>query len=92
LELGNAPASSIARCASENRVTAYAILKDLCKRSLATETTRNKVKYYAVLEPKRLLNLQQEKTKKLEKSLSEFQAIASQGSGKNKVLSYEGLE
>lgn len=32
LELGNAPASSIARHCGENRVTVYTILKDLCKQ------------------------------------------------------------
>lgn len=75
LELNNAPASSIARRASENRVTAYTILKDLCKRGIVNEITKNRVKYYTALEPEQLLNLQKQRIKKLESSLPELLAM-----------------
>jgi sugar-specific transcriptional regulator TrmB len=75
LELNNAPASSIARHASENRVTAYTILKDLCKKGIANEITRNRIKYYTVLSPNQLMELQESKAKKLKDSLPELLAI-----------------
>ena len=51
LELGDAPASSIALRAKINRVTTYDILKKLLKRGFISSYTKNKIKYFAATEP-----------------------------------------
>lgn len=92
LELSNAPASSIARYASENRITVYTILKDLCKKWIANEMTKNKIKYYTVLEPNQLMQLHETKARRLKESLPELLAIVNKGGTKPKVYFYEWLE
>lgn len=92
LELWNSPASSIARHCSENRITVYTILKELCSQGIAKESTRDKVKYYEVLSPKLLINSQKSKLKKLEDSLPEFMALANNHINKPKVYFYDGFE
>ncbi|MEI8091824.1 MAG: helix-turn-helix domain-containing protein [bacterium] len=89
LELGSAPASSIARHAEENRITTYTVLKELCKKSIATEVIRGKIKYYTVISPKRLLKLQEEKSKKLEKMIPTLLAIADKHGNAPKIYFYE---
>lgn len=92
LELGNAPASSIARHCGENRITVYTILKDLTKRGIVSEITRDKVKYYIALNPKQLIALQNKKAKKLEWLLPELLAINNDNINKPKVYYYEWFE
>jgi sugar-specific transcriptional regulator TrmB len=56
LELGVAPASSIARRVGENRVTTYSVLKVLKKRGMIVETQKRNTTRYAAESPEILLS------------------------------------
>jgi len=75
LELGNAPASSIARKMWENRVTVYSALKDMCKRWIAFELIKNDIRYYAVISPNDLLRYEKKKFDKLNEILPNLMSI-----------------
>jgi len=75
LELGQSPASSIAKYAKENRVTVYTILKELCKKWIFIETIKNKIKYYEAISPQKLINLIQEQVFYFEKILERLNKI-----------------
>ena len=49
LELGTSASSTIARRMGENRVTVYSILKNLVKRGIASETSKQHSTYYSVI-------------------------------------------
>jgi len=92
LELWNALVSSIARHSWEHRITTYSILKDLKKRGVATELTKNKVKYFSVIEPEQLLDQEEKKVEKLKKVMPELLALSNAFWNKPKVYFYEGRE
>ena len=92
LELGNAPASSIARHAWENRVTTYTILKDFLSRWISNEVNKDGVKYYSVIEAKQLIQLQKDKYQKLESILPELLAVTNNYNNKPKVYFYDWLD
>lgn len=92
LELWNAIVSSIARHSWEHRITTYSILKDFKKSWIAQELTKNKVKYFSVIEPEKLLELEEKKVDKLKKAMPEFLAISNAFGNKPKVYFYEGRE
>ena len=92
LELWNAAASSIARRSWENRITTYNILKDLKKRWISQELTKNKIKYFSVISPSVLLKKEKEKIEKLEKAIPELLAITNSFGSKPKVYFYEWID
>jgi len=92
LELWNALVSSIARHSWEHRITTYSILKDLNKRWISNEITKNKVKYFSVIDPEQLLDLEEKKVEKLKKAMPELLAISNAFGNKPKVYFYEGFE
>jgi sugar-specific transcriptional regulator TrmB len=92
LELWNALVSSIARHSGEHRITTYSILKDLKKRWISQELTKNKVKYFSVINPEQLLLLEEKKVEKLKKIMPELLAISNAFGNKPKVYFYEWRE
>ncbi|MFA5916891.1 MAG: helix-turn-helix domain-containing protein [Candidatus Gracilibacteria bacterium] len=92
LELGNSIVSAIARHSGENRITTYSILKDLKKRGIANEITKNSVKYFSVVSPEKLLEIEKNKINKLENIMPELLAISNSFGNKPKVYFYEGFE
>lgn len=92
LELWTAPASSIARYLWENRITVYSILKWLYKRGLATETIKNKVKYYTVIDPEKFVKNEELKFEKLKEALPELSGLVNAYGNKPKVYFYEWIE
>ena len=92
LELWNAIVSSISRRAGEHRITTYSILKDLKNRWISFEITKNKVKYFSVITPEQLLDIEEKKVEKLKKVMPELLAISNAFWNKPKVLFYEGFE
>jgi len=92
LEFGEDIPSSIARRAKENRVTTYSILKDLAKKWIATELTKNNKKYYSVISPQKLLNKEKAKYDKLSEAIPILSAITSEYAHKPKIYIYEGYE
>lgn len=91
LELGAAPASSIARRCTENRWTVYSILKELQKEWIVQELKRNEVSYFSVISPEVLIKNMDEKQEALKKNLPEFMALASKFGNKPKITYYEGV-
>lgn len=75
LRLGNAPVSAIARAVTQQRVTTYAILKNLVSKGYIQQLKQNKVTMYSAISPSMLLNKQQEKYTRLESSIPELEAI-----------------
>lgn len=92
LSLWTSPASSIARIAGINRITAYGILKDLQKNWIVTETIKNNVQHYWVLSPDLLLRKTQDHYEKFKNKLPEFLALSQKFGNKPKVEFYEWLE
>lgn len=92
LEFGEDVVSSIARRAGENRVTTYSILKDLAKKGIANEITKNKKKYYSVISPEKLVKQEEDKYKKLRDALPDFMAVQSEYAHRPKMHFYEGIE
>lgn len=92
LELGNTIASSIARKAWENRITTYSILKELKKRHIILEISKDWIKYFSAISPKKLLKNEELKIKKLKNALPELLALSNTYNNKPKVYFYEGVE
>lgn len=92
LELGVAPASSIARRLDENRVTVYSVLKVLKNKGVVFETQKHKTTYYGVVEPEKLLSMEQQKYDMLQRALPELTALMNSQHLKPKIQFYEGLE
>ena len=61
LELGSAPASTIARRTNIKRVTVYTVLKELESKGVCQSITRNDVKYFSVSKPEFLAQELEEK-------------------------------
>ena len=92
LSLWNALVSSIARQAWENRITTYSILKDFKQRGVAQELTQNKVKYFTVISPEKLLEREKQKYELLHSLVPELMALSENYDNKPKVYYYEGIE
>lgn len=90
LEMGQAPASSIARRAKENRVTTYSCLKALKNRGISYEQMKGNTAYFGVVEPDVLLMKEKEKIDLLEKKLPELMALANLHVHKPKIWFFEG--
>ena len=92
LELWGAAVSTISAKSWEHRVSTYSILKELKKRGIANEITKNNIKYYSVISPQNLLKKEQSKIQKLNEILPELIAIWNHHSQKAKVYFYEGKD
>lgn len=89
LELGAAPASSIARRCKENRWTVYSILKELAKQGIVQEIKRNDVSYFSVISPETMLRNIEDKHAEFEKSMPDLLALANAFGNKPKITYYE---
>lgn len=92
LSLWNAIVSAIARHAGENRITTYSILKDFKTRWIAQELTQNKVKYFSVISPEKLLQREKQRYEALNNLVPELMALSENLDNKPKVYYYEGFE
>ncbi len=92
LSLGSAPASSIARKMSENRVTVYSILKKFITDGIAYTITKKNTTFYHVISPDDLCKNLELKYTKFKEKLPELHAIANLGWNKPKVQFFEGIE
>lgn len=77
LELGAAPASTVARRINEKRVTVYANLKSLCAKGIATEAKKQKVSYFSVIQPDILLHNFERKMSNFKKNMPDLLAVSS---------------
>lgn len=92
LELGQAPASQIARKLGQNRVTVYSTLQNLIKKQLIFTVTKNKVIFYFALAPQKLLTLAKERVVNLEDAMGSLLAMTTKADQKPSVQMYEGIE
>ena len=92
LELWSAAVSTISTKSGEHRVSTYSILKELKKKGIANEITKNNIKYYSVISPQELLKKEKTKVEKLNNILPELMALWNHHSQKSKVYFYEGKE
>lgn len=89
LELGSAPASSIARHCKENRGTVYSIIKELQKQGIAQELKRKEISYFSVVSPDVLLKNLEEKQSAFQQTLPEMLALMNKIGDKPKISYYE---
>lgn len=92
LELGQAPASMIARYTGFKRVTTYVILEDLVRKQMMRCITKNKTKVYSVVEPALLVEQQKAQAYRLEALLPDLAGLAYALRGKPKVQVFEWRE
>jgi sugar-specific transcriptional regulator TrmB len=92
LELGQAPASQIARKLQENRVTVYSVLQHMVQKHQILTVMKNKVVNYSAISPKTLLKTAQEKADLISESMPEFLALSTLFNDKPSVQFYEGLD
>lgn len=92
LELGSAPASTIARRTNIKRVTVYTLLKELESKGICQSITRNDVKYFSVSKPEFLAQELEEKHQRFSKILPELMALANAYDNRPKIRYYEWFE
>lgn len=89
LECGLSPASSLASNLKEKRVTVYQTLQDMVALWYAYVSTKNKVKYYYMVDPDVLLALHKKKVGALEESLPLLYGMMSDFVSKPKIEYFE---
>lgn len=92
LSLWSAIVSVIARKTQEKRSTVYSVLYELQQKWIAHTLIRNKVTYYTVISPKKLLEREQKKQLLLEKIMPELLLLSESYDNKPKVYYYEWWE
>jgi sugar-specific transcriptional regulator TrmB len=92
LELGQAPASQIARKIDENRVSVYSCLQALMKKGVILTVVKNKVVHYSAISPKNLLTTAQQKIESLSEKMPELLALSNTFGNRPSMQLYEGLE
>lgn len=92
LQLGSAPASSIARNAKENRATVYTLLKELQKRWIVNEIKKWSMTYFSVISPELLLRELEDKYTSFKEKIPEFLVLADTFGNKPKVQFFEWIE
>ncbi len=75
LQLGRAPASTIAAGAGLNRSTGYLLMKELVKRGFLTRTTRGAVQHFAAVEPARIVPVLEAQVDAWGRRVAEYEAV-----------------
>jgi len=75
LELGLASVQDIAQKAGVNRATTYVMIDLLTKKGLVHTVTRGKKRYFAAEEPKRLLQILEERKSSVQKQLDMIESV-----------------
>lgn len=94
LELGESPASDIAKKAHIKRPSAYVLLKSLMKQGCIASYTRKKITQFVAVDPKIIIESKLEKAQKAKTVLPELEALTTSTDKKNKprVEYYEGYD
>lgn len=92
LELGSSRVGPIADRAKVKRTSIYNFIQHLVELGLITRTVANGRSFYSALPPMRLLNLQQERTRRLEAMLPEFLSSYNSSRTKPRISYLEGPE
>lgn len=92
LELGSAPASTIARKANIKRVTTYAILRDLERQQIAHALEKWGITYFQVIEPTRLLAKMRQQYETFAEKVPELMALVQSYTTKPRVQYFEWFQ
>lgn len=92
LELGGSFVSGIARRAKVNRSTCYHTLGNLVSKGLVSSYQKGKVLHFVAEDPKRLMQMAEEKVQHAKALIPELLSITNTLGFKPKVRFYEGLE
>jgi len=92
LQLGESPASAIAKNAGIKRPSAYVTLKSLIRRGYITSYVRQHVTKFVALDPKVVVRRSVERAEKAKDVLPELEALSlsTEGLSKPKIEYYEG--
>jgi len=92
LELGSSTANEISKKSRLNRSTTYDILKGFVDKGITSRIEKNSTTYFEIAEPKRLIEILQEKQDSLNQILPQLEAIREKTVEKPEVKVYEGKE
>ena len=92
LELGGTIVSAIARRAGVNRSTCYHTLDNLVEKGLVSSYQKGRVLHFTAEDPKRFMQIAEEKREKTKALIPELLAMMSTLAFKPKIRFYEGLE
>lgn len=92
LELGSAPVNWIAKKASIPRPTCYDILDSLKMSGIASSFVKKKTRYYSVEEPKKIIQLAQQRADALKEVLPQLEARYGLAREQPKVRFFQGQE
>lgn len=92
LSLGRATVSDIAKKSRIKRTTIYQYLDDLVQKTFLLKSSKGKRIFYLAEEPKKLLNILENRKNKIISILPELQKIYSISFQKPQIRFYEGIE
>ncbi len=99
VELGGSPVSTLARKAGAKRTNLYNLLEKLSQKGLVSEMQRGGMRYFQAVEPQKLISLQEQAKRKVERSIENLrdiipslEAIKNPMSAPPKVRYFQGEE
>ncbi len=92
LSLDNANPTLLSQKTGINRVTVYPVLESLLKRGLVSRFKRKNKWHYAIEDPRRFKELEQEKSARIDKMIPQLMALYHTSGLKPEVRFYEGQE
>lgn len=92
LQLGEDTVFNISKKASIKRPTCYLVLDELMDKGLITKNKKEKTTLFSTVEPKRLLELTEEREQIIKSLLPELNAIYNKSPQKPKVQVFEGKQ
>jgi sugar-specific transcriptional regulator TrmB len=90
LKVGESSVNRISKVSNINRSTQYDILESLAKKGIAFSFKKDKKIFYSVVDPKKLIELLDEKKKIVKKIIPKLEKIQNKVSNKPHVEMYEG--
>jgi HTH-type transcriptional regulator, sugar sensing transcriptional regulator len=92
LYLGSAKVNDISKKAELIRTTTYGVLKSLIEKGLVSTIIKNNITYFQATRPKQLLEILEEKKKRINSILPQLEKIQEVVPNKHKVELFEGKE
>lgn len=92
LEMGASKVNEIAEKADIMRETTYGVLKSLTEKGLVSYAIKSGIKHYSCADPEKLVQILQDKQRKVEEILPELKKFKNFSYKKPKVEFYEGSE
>ncbi len=92
LELGSAPVNAIAKKAEIPRPTCYDVLESLTNQGIASSYIKKKTRYYSVEEPKKIVELAQQRANTLKETLPQLEALYGHARERPQVRFFQGKE